>query len=243
MVHQLIGSAPLIWIMQETAQQEVLPFFAQGFRNGRRGSFTNFEHDHKVVVTVWPRRLNKQRGKWNLLFLRGISRFKRKSWCKNVAISLCWARLHVYKKLRMPISVWISRQNHTPWTTLASRVGLQLPKAAITRSLRNKSVKQSGYNIVTEVCAKCLSAKCVLFESPIHFAEAMTLRIAYSWNIFQCSKRNFVISSLFSCCKLVLNITRTFPVAISTTTQPMLQISAALPYPAPLSNVITSGAM
>lgn len=243
MVHQLIGSAPLIWIMQETAQQEVLPFFAQGFRNGRRGSFTNFEHDHKVVVTVWPRGLNKQRDKWNLLFLRGISRFERKSWCKNVAISLCWARPHVYKKLRMPISVWISRQNHTPWTTLASRVGLQTSKSTITRSSRNKSVKQSGYNIVTEVCAKCLSAKCVLFESPKHFAEAMILRIAYSWNIFQCSKRNFVISSLFSCCKLVLNITRTFPVAISTTTQPMLQISAALPYPAPLSNVITSGAM
>ena len=43
--------------------------------------------------------------------------------------------------------------------------------------------------------------------------------------------------------KLFLKVLCTFPVAISTTTHPILQISAALPYPAPLSSVITSGAM
>ena len=56
-VHELIGSVPLIRVMQKTTQQEVLPFFTQCLRNGGRGSFANFEHDHKVVVTIRPGRL------------------------------------------------------------------------------------------------------------------------------------------------------------------------------------------
>ena len=45
--------------MQEAAQQEILPLLTQSFRDSGCGSFTNFEHYHKIVVTVWPRRLKR----------------------------------------------------------------------------------------------------------------------------------------------------------------------------------------
>lgn len=57
MVHQLNGGVSLIRIMQKTAEQKVLAFFTQSFRDGGSGSLTNFEHDHKVIVTIRPRRL------------------------------------------------------------------------------------------------------------------------------------------------------------------------------------------
>ena len=61
MVHKLIGSVSLVRIMQEATQQKILSLFTKGFWDSRSSSFTHFEHYHKVVVTVRPRRLQEKR--------------------------------------------------------------------------------------------------------------------------------------------------------------------------------------
>jgi len=60
MIHELIGSMSFIRIMQEATKQEILSLLTEGFWDSRRGSFAYFVHDHKIVVTVRPRRLEEK---------------------------------------------------------------------------------------------------------------------------------------------------------------------------------------